>query len=281
MINNMRYNNIRYNKKNNLKKEKEKEKEKRLINKIPNVIIRKIFRFLEGYELILINEVCGNKIINDIIEKTYWSKQKIKCEKISKYNTGKYNFGILDLEYLESDINSKREFMNLLKNRNITNVFKLHLNNTTIKNEELKLFFTIAIENNCLKSLETLSICGCDVRDNILQYISKLGKLRELNLSFTKITDNGLNLLLNSFDFCEIYNKVNILTDFTENHQNSRHPKILVLDLAWTRITDKGLNIISRYGKNIKILDISNTKVSKEGTTEIIKKMPNTTIFRF
>jgi len=133
-----------------------------------------------------------------------------------------------------------------------------------------------------LKQLEELNICGNEISDEGLIHIAQLTTLQYLDLSFTHITDDGLqhlqrltnlqSLLLNGLDDDDQLTDAGIrylvpLVQLSELRLNGAH------------ITDQSVDALLTF-RNLRMLDISGTRISEEGYRRLREGLPDCDIER-
>ena len=95
---------------------------------------------------------------------------------------------------------------------------------------------------NSMPDVVVLQMANPDVTDKTLVFLESMSRLRELDLTGTAVTDAGLTSL-------------------------GRLPKLETLRLRSTKITDKGFADFLNKSESLKMLDLSNTDVTKATTT--------------
>jgi len=115
--------------------------------------------------------------------------------------------------------------------------------------------------------------CGAEanmVSDKGLAEIGKMTQLKELSLSWTEITDKGLQVLqkLPNIERLSLHGANNISNDGLK--EVARLKNLKHLELAGTNITDDGLKHIENLG-HLKILDLRGLAIGDEGVETLSK----------
>jgi|GEM_PF-5880378 len=203
----------------------------------------------------------------------------------------------LSIDVDETSIQSLREFPNLKELHvygtettqkdltehisNLTQLTRLNISNTVVNNSLLK---ALAKSNN----LETLDInCCLGITNAGLVPLTKLKKLKKLDISYTHIGDAGLehigkfnnleSLILSSTSICDdglkhlgkLTNLEILRLDNTSIGDKGLSylvnlTKLRVLSLSFTRITNDGLKYLSKMS-DLRNLDLHQTDVSNKG----------------
>jgi Leucine-rich repeat (LRR) protein len=148
-----------------------------------------------------------------------------------------------------------------------------------------------------LPGLEQLGLARTLVSNVGLQHIEKLSALRDLSLSGTRVTDSGLEHISRLGNLEDLSLGVNSrITDIAITYLAGL-PRLTNLSLEKTAITDKGLGTLGGMGlhnlrldgtaitdgglehltslKNLRVLNLSGTKVTAVGVAKLQAALPN------
>lgn len=121
-----------------------------------------------------------------------------------------------------------------------------------------------------LTNLEILNVAECKaISSKGLQVLANMPRLRILNLSKTKMSDQDLDLLKGLSHLTDLGLQSTKITDMAMEHL-VKFPGLEGLDLAQTKITDAGLKALAQL-KNLRALDLSSTAVGDDGMVHIAK----------
>lgn len=121
-----------------------------------------------------------------------------------------------------------------------------------------------------LGTLRTLNVSGTRITDDELVHISKLVGLTSLIIDHTRITDNGLATLANAkINTLKVLNIMFVpITDDGIRHVSCM-TKLVSINLTGSRMTDDGLAAICRL-MELETLDISFTHVTNDGLIHLL-----------
>ena len=112
-------------------------------------------------------------------------------------------------------------------------------------------------------TISTLDLYCSEVTDAGLTHILRLPRLQYLNLTWAKVTDEGVRTLTDTFDLQGIVLADTDITDGALPHI-AKMPSLEQLDVRKTRITDDGLRYLTK-ADNLRNLCIANTAVTDAG----------------
>ena len=150
---------------------------KNLVN-LPKTLIIEIISFLEGKEIIKINDEVKDEFFNNLMENTFWIHKILKYDDIvgSIKNKKLYQFGIIDL-YNTKITDNIMEYLGKL-----TKPWFIDLASTVIMNNNMKYL-------EKLTSLQVLNLRGTKITGDNIKYLENLTNLLCLDLCGAKIED--------------------------------------------------------------------------------------------
>ena len=128
-----------------------------------------------------------------------------------------------------------------------------------------------------LSKVTYLNLSFSKVTDEGLKDVAKLEKLKLLYLIDTKITDTGLKEVAKLKNLSYLLLKDTKITD-AGLKEVVKMKKIEKLYLEKTQITDGGLKELSKM-QQLRVLRLHGTKVTDEGLAELQKALPNCEIY--
>jgi Leucine Rich Repeat. len=122
-----------------------------------------------------------------------------------------------------------------------------------------------------LNATASLSLSKSNATDEIMPEIAKFTNLKELNLDWTQITNEGLKILTQNKAFVE---KLTSLSLYANNNVTDETMQTITqftnlkeLDLGFTRITNEGLKILARnkaFAEKLTYLSLYDCNITKE-----------------
>ena len=222
-------------------------------------------------------------VLNEATGFTYVGLQEILDKCINLYYFSLMN-SFIDFEQLNGNRFKRPILLNLsgsgITDKGLQNIVKngstvwfLALRATKINGE--------GVDWNNLSNLEKLDLSNSMITDESLEKIAAAcNKLEDLDISTNlNITHKSVQYILNSGTKIVILSLIGCTNIDFEKLDWSKIYELKGLYLGFSKITDKVLEKISVVCKNLDILEIEFTNITKEGVQHILKKCVNVTHF--